>query len=63
MGNLSDREERRLIRSMLRPGMNALDIGANIGMYSLFLGSLVGSNGRALPLNQDRKTSNGWPKR
>jgi len=48
--NLSDREERKLIRSMLKPGMTALDIGANIGMYSLFLGGLVGSNGRVLAI-------------
>jgi len=35
-----------VFRSWLKPGMNAIDIGANIGWYSLLSASLVGDQGR-----------------
>jgi FkbM family methyltransferase len=38
--------EMRLIRSLARPGMRVLDIGANIGLYSVILGKSVGPSGR-----------------
>lgn len=34
------------IRSVLRPGMIFLDVGANIGFFTMFAASLVGSTGR-----------------
>jgi FkbM family methyltransferase len=43
---VSDRGERRLLREHLRPGMTVVDLGANIGIYSLFFASLVGEKGR-----------------
>jgi FkbM family methyltransferase len=43
---VADRAERRLLRSVLRPGMTAVDVGANIGVYSAFLADLVKPNGR-----------------
>ncbi|MFZ1964668.1 MAG: FkbM family methyltransferase [Roseiarcus sp.] len=35
-----------LLRGFLRPGMNAVDIGANLGLYSLPMARLVGPGGR-----------------
>src|SRR5262245_18753552 len=32
-------------RSAVKPGMTALDVGANVGAYSLLLGQWVGANG------------------
>ena len=37
--------ERRLVRSLLRPGMHAVDVGANIGYYLLLLAQAVGAGG------------------
>lgn len=39
-------EEIRFVRSLLRPGMNTLDIGANYGAYTLTLARAVGGDGR-----------------
>lgn len=55
----SDREERRLLASIVRPGMTVLDVGANIGIYTRFLAGLVGPAGRVLafepePRNYER---------
>jgi FkbM family methyltransferase len=36
------------IREHLRPGMTAVDIGANVGFFSMLFASIVGSNGRVL---------------
>jgi FkbM family methyltransferase len=38
-------DEYRAFRDSVRPGMTALDIGANVGAYSLLLGQWVGSGG------------------
>jgi FkbM family methyltransferase len=35
-----------LMRQHVRPGQHVVDVGANRGVYSLFLASLVGSRGR-----------------
>ena len=43
---VSDRGERQLLRETIRPGMTVVDLGANIGIYSLFFASLVGPAGR-----------------
>ncbi len=37
--------ENRLYRHLLRPGMNAADVGANVGLYSHLFSSLVGPTG------------------
>ncbi|HWA37351.1 MAG TPA: FkbM family methyltransferase, partial [Burkholderiales bacterium] len=39
-------EEIRFVRAWLRPGMRALDIGANLGLYTLAMARAVGSSGR-----------------
>jgi FkbM family methyltransferase len=38
-------DEYRAFRDAVKPGMTALDIGANVGAYSLLLGQWVGSTG------------------
>lgn len=43
--NYYDREERRLISSIIKPGDYVVDVGANIGTYTLILAGLVGTNG------------------
>lgn len=39
-------EEVTLLRRLVRPGMQVVDVGANIGLYSLLFGKLVGERGR-----------------
>jgi FkbM family methyltransferase len=39
-------KEIRFLRCFLKPGMNAIDIGANLGVYSLPMARLVGPGGR-----------------
>jgi len=41
----ADRAERRLLKQVLFPGAVAVDAGANIGIYSLFLARCVGPAG------------------
>jgi len=40
--------ELEFARSYLRPGDNALDIGANVGIFSVVMGGAVGESGRVL---------------
>ena len=42
------RDEATLLRRLVRPGMHVVDVGANIGLYSLFLSSLVSPAGSVL---------------
>jgi FkbM family methyltransferase len=42
------RNEAILLRRLVRPGMHVVDVGANIGLYSLLLARLVGQNGSVL---------------
>jgi len=39
-------KEIHFLRRFLKPGMTAIDIGANLGVYSLPMASLVGPDGR-----------------
>jgi len=41
-------DERHLLRRLLRPGMTAVDVGANIGYYLLLLQQKIGPTGRAI---------------
>jgi len=43
--SITDRAERNLCRSLIRPGMIVADVGANIGIYTDFFRKLVGSGG------------------
>lgn len=42
------RDEAILLRKLVRPGMHVVDVGANIGLYSLLLARLVGPGGSVL---------------
>jgi len=46
-------QETLLIRSILRPGMTFVDVGANWGYFTLLAASFVGSSGRVLSLEPD----------
>lgn len=45
---LMGRGEVRLLEKLVRPGMQVLDVGANIGLYSLLLARLAGRIGSVL---------------
>ncbi|HEX7529710.1 MAG TPA: FkbM family methyltransferase, partial [Pyrinomonadaceae bacterium] len=42
------RDEAILLRRLVKPGMRVIDVGANVGLYSLLLARLVGRNGSVL---------------
>lgn len=44
-------------RLMLRPGMNVLDIGANIGFFTMLSASLVGPRGRVLAVEPNPRNA------
>lgn len=41
----------------LRPGMNALDVGANVGLYGLYLAKRVGPQGKVIAFEADPDTA------
>jgi FkbM family methyltransferase len=45
--------ETRLFRELLKPGMVVVDVGANIGYFSLLASTLVGPNGRVHAFEPD----------
>jgi len=47
------REESAFFQKQLRPGMTVVDVGANIGLYTLRFSKLVGSNGRVYAFEPD----------
>ena len=51
--DLADRGARRFLASRVEPGMVVLDIGANVGFYSLFFADLVGPHGRVYAFEPD----------
>ena len=46
-------EDRRHLAHYIRPGMTVVDIGANIGFYSLMMADLVGLSGRVYAFEPD----------
>lgn len=51
--------EYNAFRSVVRPGMVALDVGANVGAYSLLLGQWVGPAGKVFAFEPAPKPFNG----
>jgi FkbM family methyltransferase len=45
--------ERTVLGQLVRPGMTAVDVGANLGLYSLLLEGLVGPAGRVIAFEPD----------
>jgi FkbM family methyltransferase len=43
-----EKMESEVIRNYVRPGMHVLDLGANIGYYTILLSELVGEQGRVI---------------
>src|SRR5688572_14768172 len=50
---LMGRQELRLFRSLLRPGMTVVDVGANQGIFTLFCANLVGPTGSVIAFEPD----------
>lgn len=51
--SLADRGARRFLESRVEPGMVVLDIGANVGFYSLFFAEKVGPTGSVYAFEPD----------
>ena len=51
-----DEDAQRFIRRSLKAGDTFLDIGANVGFYSLLASSIVGENGRVIAVEPNPKT-------
>jgi FkbM family methyltransferase len=49
--------EVRLFQDAIQPGMTVLDIGANIGYYTLIASQSVGTNGRVFAFEPDPRTA------
>lgn len=47
------RSEKAILEQRVRPGMRVLDIGANVGLYSLLLSRLVGKHGSVIAIEPD----------
>jgi FkbM family methyltransferase len=45
--------EGRFLRNVLKPGMNAIDIGANIGYFTLLCAHAIGPTGRVLAIEAE----------
>jgi FkbM family methyltransferase len=45
--------ERVVLGKLVKPGMTAVDVGANLGLYSLLLAGLVGTEGRVISFEPD----------
>ena len=51
--HVSDREKIAFIRKTVKPGMTVLDVGANIGFYTLLFSKLVGKEGHVIAFEPD----------
>jgi FkbM family methyltransferase len=54
---LSDEAELRLIADLIGPGEIALDVGANIGLYTVIMGRAVGAAGRVYSFEPNPPTA------
>jgi FkbM family methyltransferase len=43
-----EKDEQRVIATNVKPGMTVLDVGANLGYFTLLMASLVGSSGKVI---------------
>lgn len=49
-----DPDELEILRSVIRPGFQFVDLGANVGTYSIFVGRLAGPGARILAVEPQR---------
>ena len=47
--------EMKFLRSVLKPGHTFLDVGANIGYFSIFASAIVGSGGRVVAVEPEQR--------
>jgi methyltransferase, FkbM family len=52
-GQEYERDETALLQRILRPGMNVVDVGANVGYMALLSARCVGSGGRVVAIEPD----------
>lgn len=52
---ISDRQKIALFKEIIKPGMRVLDLGANIGFYTVLFSKLVGENGKVFSFEPDAK--------
>ncbi len=52
---INERKEINLIKNVVKPGMQVIDIGANVGFYSLLLSDLVGNRGKVHCFEPEKK--------
>ena len=50
---LTDKDETRILEQLIKPGMTVVDIGANIGYYSLLFARCVGPHGKVFAFEPD----------
>lgn len=56
-GTYGDRDSIKVCTDYLRPGDVAVDIGANIGHFTVAMGNVVGRNGRVLSVEPNPRTN------
>ncbi|HEY5227680.1 MAG TPA: FkbM family methyltransferase [Opitutaceae bacterium] len=52
IGQMGERE-REIMDLLLKPGMNVVDVGANVGLYTLYMAGIVGPEGRVAAFEPD----------
>ncbi|MFA4818169.1 MAG: FkbM family methyltransferase [Parcubacteria group bacterium] len=52
---ISDRKKIQALKKIIKPGMVVVDIGANIGFYSILFSKLVGATGRVYAFEPDEE--------
>ena len=55
---LFESTEMQWVANFLKPGMKVIDIGANVGLYSVLAASLIGENGRVWAFEPSKETFN-----
>ncbi len=55
---IKEREEVRFLNRNIKPEMNIIDVGANIGFYSLILSDLIGSKGNVYSFEPEKNNFN-----
>ena len=53
--NISDRQKIALFKKNIKQGMRVLDLGANIGFYTILFSKLVGETGKVFAFEPDAK--------